>query len=223
VTDGGAEENLGLISALYALRNAIGRLPAGGVPEIHLVIIEASAVGMDYAQDRGLSAILGGSRERLAGGLANALLADVSARMQARGANRGLAIHDLTLPLAFRARGGFGTHWMYAKQFELHDPRPRSSSWLDFFKVASLSPATATVDRTALEALWSALHDPDPQAFCARTYGNDDAMNVKAWICGSRDGPTEVRDQHLAQWAGLVQSLGGGAPVREGKAQSEKP
>src|SRR5262249_53740125 len=60
-TDGGAEENLGLISALYALESALAQVPEGAARPIHVVIAEASAVTYDYSQDRGLSAALGTS------------------------------------------------------------------------------------------------------------------------------------------------------------------
>jgi hypothetical protein len=213
VTDGGAEENLGLISALYALRSALTKIPkSGSVPTVHLVIAEASAVTYDYTQDRGLAAILG-SRERLAGGLVNALLTEITAQIRSRGGD--LAVHDLPLPLAFRARGGFGTHWMYARQFELHDPRPRSHDWLNFFKLAAVSNATATVNRQALESLWSALHDADPATpFCTHAFDDANARNVKTWICGSADGATDVRDLHIEEWQRLVHDLQGGREAR---------
>jgi hypothetical protein len=58
VTDGGAEENLGLISALYALESAVDKIPSGvRIRPIHVVIAEASAVAYDYSQDRGLSVL----------------------------------------------------------------------------------------------------------------------------------------------------------------------
>jgi hypothetical protein len=71
VTDGGAEENLGLISALYALESVLEKLKDKGARArpIHVVIAEDSALDYDYSQDRGVSVFLGGSRERLAGGL----------------------------------------------------------------------------------------------------------------------------------------------------------
>jgi hypothetical protein len=84
VTHGGAAENLGLISALYALREAIPRaasqLQGKRFPTIHLILIEASALSYDYEQDRGAGAGMGGGKERLAGGLAQTLIRDGSFR-----------------------------------------------------------------------------------------------------------------------------------------------
>jgi hypothetical protein len=67
VTDGGAEENLGLISALYALESGLAKLLNGvRLRPIHVVIPEASGVSYDYSQAlRGL-ALFGGSSARLA-------------------------------------------------------------------------------------------------------------------------------------------------------------
>jgi hypothetical protein len=51
VTDGGAEENLGLISALYALESGLAKLLNGvRLRPIHVVIPEASGVSYDYSQ-----------------------------------------------------------------------------------------------------------------------------------------------------------------------------
>jgi hypothetical protein len=174
VTDGGAEENLGLISALYALESALDKIPGGvRIRPIHLVIAEASAVAYDYSQDRGLSAIIGGSSERMAAGLTNALIEKIRKQLQRlNGAKATIEFHYLGLPLAFRARGGFGTHWMYAKEYYLNDPRPRTTSWLNFFPFALLREGKAAIYREDLEKLWLALHNPE-EFFCEHRFEED--------------------------------------------------
>ena len=207
VTDGGAEENLGLISALYALESALAKTPANAaVRPIHIVIAEASAVTYDYSQDRGLSSALSGSRERLAGGLTDSQL-DKMKLQSTSGAKATIQFHYLGLPLAFRARGGFGTHWMYAKAFHLNDPRPRTARSLNFVPFAGLSEKTAAIDRADLAALWLALHDPD-KPFCEHDkLESSDARKVQGWICGSKQADPDGRDLHMRNWKELVETL----------------
>ena len=207
VTDGGAVENLGLISALYALQSAIGKLPAGTpLRPIHIVLAEASAISYDYGQDRGLSA-LSGSRERLAGGLTETLLDNLEHPPK----NRERAIpqvkwYYLGLPLAFRARGGFGTHWMYADQYHLNDPRQRSISRWNFLPFSWSRDHKALVDHEAIRALWLALHDPDTPFCDAGAKFKGDTRKVHGWICGA-DGDRNGRDLHMAEWAKLVNQM----------------
>jgi hypothetical protein len=216
VTDGGAEENLGLVSALYALKSALAAMKdhRQPLPPIHIVIAEASAVGYDYSDDRGVSVLLGTSRERLAGGLANELIADVNHELAAPNGDGGqLTFHYLPLPLVFRARGGFGTHWLYAKTFHFNDPRPRTISSWDR-RPAWLGGKEVVLERKELEGLWNALHSPGA-SFCQHqsftkpgksTVADGDMNTVAGWICGD-DG--KGRDLHIQQWDGLVQAMRG--------------
>ena len=121
VTDGGATENLGLVSALYALRGSVKGLPEGEqISDIHVLAFEASAIDYDYKDDRGIGAATGGSKERLNAGLTQMLLEEVRGAVASRGAK--LHVHYLPLPVAFRSRGGFGTHWMFAPHIRLTNP-----------------------------------------------------------------------------------------------------
>ena len=125
VTDGGATENLGLLSALYALRAALEKLQPGEIPEIHIVTVEASATAYDYTPDRGINAATGGSKERLTGGLTQELL-DAVQRLATKGPKGALSlqIHHLALPLAFRSRGGFGLTGCSPTPLSLRIPAP---------------------------------------------------------------------------------------------------
>jgi hypothetical protein len=209
VTDGGAEENLGLISALYALEAALAKLKAKGARArpIHVVIAEASAIDFDYSQDRGVSAFLGGSSEQLAGGLTLELRNRVDTALKnVNGDQAAVEYHFLGLPLAFRARGGVGTHWLYAKSYWLSDPRARAA-----LRYAAYTGhwGKVEINRASLERLWSALHNPDPNAdFCNAVKFNDrNATTVQGWLCGSAPGSGTERDLHMAAWRTLVQQI----------------
>lgn len=207
VTDGGAVENLGLVSALYALQSAVDQMPSGTqVRPIHIVLAEASAVSYDYGQDRGLSAIEG-SRERLAGALTGALIDELERQLTSRDKpGPRIEFHYLGLPLAFRARGGFGTHWMYAKEYHLNDPRPRSMPLLNFLPGALGRDRKALVDQTALGELWRALHNPD-KPFCEpQEFKSTESDKVWTWICGSPPN-AQGRDLHMQAWQELVRQM----------------
>ena len=211
VTDGGATENLGLLSALYALRAALKQLHGQEVPEIHIVTIEASATAYDYAPDRGLNAATGGSKERLTGGLTQELLNEVQdLATPAGGGNRRLQVHDLALPLAFRSRGGFGTHWMFPGSIVVENPRlaaPRVWYKRPLAEWLANDPPSAVIDKTQLIDLWTALHEPD-QRFCSQPW-EEDPRRVADWICGNAvSGEKLPRDIHVTEWRDLVNSLG---------------
>ena len=192
VTDGGATENLGLVSALYAMQGALRVWPSGkALPPIHVVAIEASAVSYDYTQDRGLGAATGGSKERINGELTEMLLGQI--RQRVTELHGELHLHYLPLPVAFRSRGGFGTHWMYAKEFRVTNPfvadvpnrfKAPIRERLDGFSYYE------NIRRTDLAALWNGLFRADA-AFCDdRLFAGDlkllthRAQQVRAWICG---------------------------------------
>jgi hypothetical protein len=212
VTDGGANEDLGLVSALYALRAALKQLQGQDVPEIHIVAIEASATAYDYTPDRGLNAATGGSKERLTGGLTQELLDEVQdLAVQATGDNRRVQVHDLALPLAFRSRGGFGTHWMFPDSIVVENPR-LAAPLIGYKRLLAEwfanDPPSAVIDKKQLIDLWTALHEPD-QRFCGQTWESD-PRRVADWICGKNITSAETlpKDIHVSEWRNLIDSLG---------------
>jgi hypothetical protein len=211
VTDGGATENLGFVSALYALRKALRDLAAtagSNIPELHLVLIEASATTYDYTPDRGINAATGGSKERLTGGLTVELVNQINTEFQQ--AHPGLPTiqtHYLVMPLAFRSRGGFGTHWMFPQSIPIVNPRkarPAAGFGADKGKVL--------LHRCELLTLWERLHAPrgdfcTPAAFAGR---HEQSMRtVAGWVCGQTSSPPLPPDLHIEQWNQLVGQLGG--------------
>lgn len=218
VTDGGAEENLGLVSALFAVQSALNEIGdrcsgkaarsdkwcARRLRRIHFVIAEASATGYDYEQDRGISAGLEGAKDRMTGELTNRLIADANASYlespAAPARAREMAFHFLAMPLVFRSRGGVGTHWTHAEHFTFADPRQRASNrWL---------ASTVALDWQDLRRMWRSLHAPDLR-FCGDdSYGGIDTDTVRRWICGGRFDANKPRDLHILEWRALVGELG---------------
>jgi hypothetical protein len=217
VTDGGANENLGLVSALYALRGAlseVGNANDGAIRAVHIVTIEASASSYDYTPDRGVGAATDGAKERLTGGVTQELLNEVEASFSAA-TPKAIDIHHLALPLAFRSRGGFGTHWMFPESIVVTDPRRAAPlKWYyDLVPAAwfHIRPRTA-LDKDELFELWTALYDPETR-FCDRRWESHEAR-VADWICGRYPLPESTpkrpalpADIQIAQWQGLIASV----------------
>ncbi|MGI8783087.1 MAG: patatin-like phospholipase family protein [Acidobacteriota bacterium] len=142
VTDGGATDNRGVESLLFALRDAISRQgsPAANVvlPEIHIVVAEASAFSVNYKQDRGIGSKFGAA-EKLASQLMVELVAEIKKLYAHLGAPDGVHLHYLAMPDALRTRGGLGTHWMLPAQVNLTDPDPLKPGEADAYLIDSLS------------------------------------------------------------------------------------
>ena len=85
-----------------------------------MLAFEASAIDYDYRDDRGMGAATGGSKERINAGVTQVLLKEVGGLVATHGAK--LRVHYLPLPVAFRSRGGFGTHWMFARNMRVTNP-----------------------------------------------------------------------------------------------------
>jgi Patatin-like phospholipase len=211
VTDGGATENLGLISALYALRASLEQMSPDQIPEIHIVSIEASATTYDYTPDRGFNASAGSSKERLTGGLTQELLDEVQS-LASKGTKtmHAVQVHDLALPLAFRSRGAFGTHWMFPEKIVVENPqRAAPLAWFEhqLAEWFSKDPPTAAVDKQELIGLWTALHDRN-RKFCAAPWKGEQRQ-IANWVCGNDSAGQKVlaEDLHIREWAKLVDAV----------------
>jgi hypothetical protein len=227
VTDGGATENLGLVSALYALRGSVKGLPEGEkISDIHVLAFEASAIDYDYSDDRGIGAATGGSKERLNAGLTQMLLEEVRGLVGSHGAK--LHVHYLPLPVAFRSRGGFGTHWMFAPRIRLANPHVASMPDSSMFTRASASDFVV-LERKEVMSTMRGLFDPDePVCERAERVSKDPAgaaadvangwtvnvQHVARWICGYDDvrgTKAKKPDYQVEAWAHAVAELGGTA------------
>ena len=217
VTDGGATENLGLISALVAIEGALGDPRLRSVRlDLHFVLAEASALGYDYAQDRGVSVATGDSKERLAGGLTLELRTRVVAAATAADPDSHVAFHDLSLPRVFRSRGGFGTHWMFPDTIRITTPQPEELPlrWQQLVAQASGQPQyRVAIGKSDLLDLWSALYPHgDEPPFCELQDGRrwpSEALTVARWICGvpADGGPSLTPDPQPQRWADLRSEL----------------
>jgi len=220
VTDGGATENLGLVSALFALRGTLTQLPPGAaLSDVHVLAFEASAIDYDYRDDRGIGAATGGAKERINAGLTQSLLKEVGGLLATHGA--ALRVHYLPLPVAFRSRGGFGTHWMFARNVRVSNPLLAAApSRRDSFMETSRDHVD--LERAEVMTTWRALFDPR-QRLCPRTeaYIKDpksappgwtpDVQVVTRWICGRDDRrgtPPLLPDYQVEAWENVVRELG---------------
>jgi hypothetical protein len=215
VTDGGATENLGLISALFALQSALedSELHAP-LRDIDIVLSEASAFALDYAQDRGVGAATDESKERLTGRLTLELLDQV--RELARGVDPHMEIrlHDLSLPRLFRSRGGFGTHWMFPASITVTNPHvmPLPRDWIRrLLGIVGVKRYDVSLEERELLDLWRDLF-PKRGDFCARSSDSVNPRVVVGWICGENiDGfGTFAADPQLRAWAELRADLSSG-------------
>ena len=207
VTDGGAMENLSLVSALLAIESALRTLPPEAkLRDVDIVLAEASAFDFDYAQDRGVGAAAGQSKERLTGRLTLELLERLGKRV-------AITVHDLSAPRVFRSRGGFGTHWQWPGSVRLENPlvAPVPSEWQRVVaQYSRLDRHWVTIDRPQLFDLWNALYAKDG-SICNTSWPKEaaeDLTTVSRWICGKNaDGDDVARpDPQLAHWERLKAS-----------------
>jgi hypothetical protein len=222
VTDGGATENLGLVSALFALRGTLSQLPeAAPLSDIHVLALEASAIDYDYRDDRGVGAATGGSKERINAGVTQLLLREVGGLVAKHGAT--LRVHYLPLPVAFRSRGGFGTHWMFARNVRVTNPLLAvAPSWKEALMSHEKVKDHVDLERQEVMVTWRALFDPrQPICKTAEDYIKDPksqpagwtpgVQTVSRWICGrddSRDTPPLQSDYQVEAWQTVVRELG---------------
>jgi len=222
VTDGGATENLGLVSALYELRGVLDAWPQvqskstdGKTlvpPQIYVIAIEASAITYDYTDDRGVGAATGGSKERINGGLTAELLKSINEQLASLGAPP-LRLHYLPLPTAFRSRGGFGTHWMYAEKIRVSNPLvPRLGNRFEQWLQQWIGRTSYVyLDQKEVNALWTALFDPKADFCRPRDSDSKHMRRVSDWICGWSPGwerKVDSPDLQVVAWSQLVNALG---------------
>ena len=228
VTDGGATENLGLVSALYELRGVLdswratperagkGSEASKAPPQIDVIAIEASAITYDYSDDRGVGAATGGSKERINGGLTAELVEGINKRLHNLGAP-SLRLHYLPLPVAFRSRGGFGTHWMWARKIRVSNPLvvDLGNRASQFGRQKIGYPTYAYLDHGDVSKLWDALFDPHA-GFCdIRFAGTAEMHRVAQWVCGcSPEWKISAEpDIQIAAWRQLMADLGQALPM----------
>jgi hypothetical protein len=220
VTDGGAKENLSLVSALYALRGTISQFPQDApLSDIHVLVFEASSLDYDYRDDRGVGVNTGGSQERITAGLTQALIAELGKLVNSHGGT--LRLHYLPLPVAFRPRGPFGTNWQFARTIGVTNPLLANTHWR-YSILGGPDIDYVELDGSEVLVAWRALFDPR-QPLCSRAerFLQDpksappswtrDVQLVSRWLCGRDDRraiPPLLPDYQVEAWATVVRELG---------------
>jgi len=196
VTDGGATDNRGIISLLYALQSALDEQTktcgnkcksyAMQRPEIHIVIADASAATIDYSADRGVGSKFGAAQK-----FASQLMLKQIAQAKKAYDDMGGEIHEhyLSMPAVLRMRGGLGTHWMMPVQVTLKDitePDPNKAR-------------TLTIDRLPLISLITQLHDSNTDK-CDEPHSANkpESDTPEQWVRA---------DPHACAWARLAKEL----------------
>jgi hypothetical protein len=198
VTDGGATDNRGIISLLYALESALNaqriacksndcKNHAIQRPDIHLVIADASAATIDYRADRGIGSKFGAA-QKFASQLMLKQIEAVKKTYNDMGGN--IETHYLSMPAVLRMRGGLGTHWMMPVQVKLKDIREPDPD-----KAKAL-----TIDRLPLISLVTELHDSN----------SDSCTTSEIETRAETDTPEQwvKADPHACAWSKLVKQLG---------------
>ncbi len=195
VTDGGAVENRATVTLLRALLWTADRFcrPEGigggctlpqKIPDLHIIVADASAAGGAYEESLGLgSALTAGAQLglQLEHDLVHALR-EVYGRLGAR-----VCFHDLPMPTVLR-RGGIGTHWMLPGK-------------MTFDRPPSVEPAAqeddeVTVPASEVERVVLDLH------LAATEAGYTAGMKtLSRWITADREAP------HRAGWEQIQRDL----------------
>jgi hypothetical protein len=174
---------------------------------LHVVALEASAIGMDYSQDRGIGTATGGSKERMTGGMTEQLIAAIERRAGAlTGQTTKLHLHYLAMPTAFRSRGGVGTHWMLPEFVTITNPHLPTAPgmWTELPFTDREDKVNARLSKQELFALLDDMHDPT-NAFCERPASRaQPAQRVARWICGQDLAHPTDPDLHVQAWRTLT-------------------
>lgn len=208
VTDGGAEENRGVLTLLHILRKTISQREtllaqqsksndqksksAAVWPEIHIVVAEASAESVEFGCDRGVGAVTG-AKDLLPIAWAHTLLEKINQEyadvQRKHGQNNPVSIklHVLPMPSCLRF-GGIGTHWML--------PRTVRLSAVDVSAVPA-EPVIELSDVSVMKLIRD-LHLPDGVSSAESYSESKDAIEtVRNWI---RNDPLS---NHPKKWEEL--------------------
>jgi hypothetical protein len=120
VTDGGAIDNRGMETLLYAIRQALWHRPNPGakLPVLRVVVADASGYSPLFSQDRGTGA-LGAAGTNLASQVALELHNEIQAIYDGAKQHDDFKLDYLYMPDALRISGSFGTHWMLQPEISI--------------------------------------------------------------------------------------------------------
>jgi Patatin-like phospholipase len=212
VTDGGAQENRGEISLLFAVRSVLEELKKGNkhfvLPHIHVIVAEASGGSVQYSSDQGISAATGASAE-LANRFAYELETQIGRLYEELGRTSAsehefkddgpaqkpalFRVHYLPMPSIFRIDGGIGTHWMMPNAVILG-----KTGVAGYLSGQSQSSVVLSKDE-AMQIILE-LHS-DQHSLPSHKKTREKILQVWDWI---RDDPLT---KHHEQWAQLKKAL----------------
>jgi hypothetical protein len=197
ITDGGASDNRGAISMLYALISALEEEVHGArrtPPPFHIIIADASAFSLDFEQDRGIGPTVDAA-EKYANQLMVELLQKIRSLFSDLGADPATVhAYFLPMPLALRTRGGVHTHWMLPRYVTLTDPDDRK--------------VTMTISGSMARQIIMDLHHPTGLHPAPPNLSPDDARTLeKAWNMIGREKPTGSYKTHHQAWQALANAL----------------
>ena len=199
ITDGGASENQGLVALLGALRAALkdlerkdqpgqplAKIDTPELPTIYIIAANASALSIDFADDRGIQPMqysCGVYAEELEA----FLVKEVTKRYEDLGGK--LFVRRLNMPKVCRARGGVTTHWMLAESIMFRKPTAGSDE-------------TVTLPGPAVRELIADLHlrKPGGNVELTTEKQKQDMTKLREWM-----EETEYRKN----WEKLVSELTG--------------
>ena len=210
VTDGGAVENRGVLSLLFALRDAVLSTSSEDVlpRRIHIVVAEASAGGTGYSKFPGVSSKFGAPAQ-LGSQLMLELLEEIKdelERVGGRPARERVDIHYLAMPGPLRIDGGLGTHWMLARNLQLGNPAECDpEKQRDPLQVSGLAARNAIYGLFLKErGMAQALSCPDDE------WTPDGRQQVQQiWDLIGEDGGACWQESGLDGWNSLVQHMQG--------------
>jgi hypothetical protein len=243
VTDGGAADNRGLLSLLYALEGTIRRLyetDAGALPTLHIISADASASDLSYVQDRGIGSAMGAA-ESFASQLITDKLNEID-KFYEEPPNQELPsrnFKNLIMPLTLRSNGGVGTHWMLPDKILLRPPfhgMPQGDEerrgdlhsmqnpcddkdgelrfWKSIQRFLSLREPACEVNREDILTIFDSLHES------VGGKGSDEYKEFAGekplavkWLC-ELSPVMQTERSHAETWSSLIDDLAGhGTPA----------
>ncbi len=209
VTDGGASDNRGILSLLYALKGAIKKeldskkslqikspqrdcgKPSSETmpPDIHVIIAEASATSLAYSSGSGLDAKFSAPTR-----FASQLMIHLSQDIETMYKKLGGCVHYqyLAMPLTLRSNGGLGTHWMLPASVKFKPPLKMAL----YSDTDSLSSVRLSGEQT--RTLIDSLH-----AMQSKKTIEEDEQIVWNWICN------DTFTNHQKKWKNIAKEIAG--------------
>ena len=197
VTDGGATDNRGAVSLLYALLDALPETKEEveklqvSYPHIHVIIADASAVNDEYSEDRGISVPIASPTK-----FASQLIIELKKEIEGILGEEKFHLHYLTMPKVLRSHGGISTHWMIGENMKFEKPSlPKP------LPDCQESEKECTLSRNEVLQILENLHSEFQTLPSTKN-----VETLKIWICNEQNGMTKNYG-HKEAWGEIVRAL----------------